>query len=141
MLTWISDVRRGTNITSERFPCKLPHVASIETLSTPPNIIHSPTSRTSSCAKRTSTNVHQAIKPSSWGTSTPAGWSLTKVARTPLYIARPIRWDVATPAEKSPTTYNQPKYALSGPPSHQSPGLITSSPSRALLCLNFLVCI
>ena len=78
-------------------------------------------------------------QPSSWGTLTSAGWTQTKVARTLLYIAGPIRWDGGTPAEQSPTTYNQPKYALNEPSSLQSNGLITSLPTRAPPCLNFLV--
>ena len=85
-------------------------------------------------------NMRGGTKPFYGGTSTPAGWTPTMGARTPLCIAGPIKWDGATPAEQSPTTYNQPKYALNGPPSHQSPGLITSSPSRAPPCLNPLVC-
>ena len=39
-----------------------------------------------------------------------------------------------------PTNYNQPKYAPNRPPSHPSPGLITSSLSRAPPCLNSLIC-
>ena len=61
------------------------------------------------------------------------------MARTLLYIARPIRWAGSTPAEQSPTIYTQQTYALNGPPSHQSPGLTTSSSSRAPPCRNSLV--
>ena len=52
MLTWIRDVRRSNNTTSERFPCKLPHVASILRRFRPPH---------TSCSQRIGAEAHQNI--------------------------------------------------------------------------------